>query len=230
MLRGGMVVKGVALRRGIRSCRCGAPRRFSVQPLRPAHTVVHAADNLGPSTTAACSAELELENARARRHRWQQQLQQQWQPAGQPQWAQIKLHQRAKRLQAQSRPEAALAILHKGLQRFPCDTHLISLAASLESKLGNAQGAQRLLDNALQQQPENAALLLTAAMVHARSGKPEAARRYFAAAHEADPSSAAVLQVRGSRHVSVEGEHIAHECAASTHRTCSLERNRVLAW
>ena len=51
-----------------------------MQPLRQAHAVVHAAGNdeveLGPSTSAT----------------WQA-LQQQWQPGGQLQWAQIKLHQ-----------------------------------------------------------------------------------------------------------------------------------------
>lgn len=49
---------------------------------------------------------------------------------------QVHIHRRAKAAQSNGRPWDALALLHLHLPSYPHDTHLISLAVSLEAKLG----------------------------------------------------------------------------------------------
>jgi hypothetical protein len=53
---------------------------------------------------------------------------------------QVHIHRRAKSAQSHGRPWDALNLLHEHLPSYPQDTHLISLAASIEAKLGVKSG------------------------------------------------------------------------------------------
>jgi tetratricopeptide (TPR) repeat protein len=140
---------------------------------------------------------------------------------------QVEIHRRAKAAQSQGKRHAALLILHAGLARFPHDTHLLSLAASLEAKSGNRAAAEGLLRVGLRVQPGHLALLTTAARLHAGAGEFDAAREMFRAAHEANPQQAPVLQVRRVHACAARGPH-AHPCthavARCLHPACILTR------
>ena len=53
---------------------------------------------------------------------------------------QVHIHRRAKAAQSNGRPWDALSLLHLHLPNYPYDTHLISLAVSLEARLGVKSG------------------------------------------------------------------------------------------
>ncbi len=108
---------------------------------------------------------------------------------------QVQIHRRAKAARAHGQPEAALSILYNGLAQYPEDRHFISLAASIESKLGNHAKAEQLLQAGLQRHPKHLAFLTAAGTMHARAGDFEQARRCFEKARQANPEAATVLQV-----------------------------------
>ena len=110
---------------------------------------------------------------------------------------QVQIHGAAKALQGQGKLQEALSELYRGLTLHPDDLHFLSLAASIELKVGNLRRASRLLADGLRRHPMHAALLATSGLLHARRGELESARARFRAVQESSPSKAApVLQVR----------------------------------
>ncbi|GAX76729.1 hypothetical protein CEUSTIGMA_g4176.t1 [Chlamydomonas eustigma] len=97
---------------------------------------------------------------------------------------QVLIHRRAKTAQVQGKLHEALSILHKGLELYPEDLHFISLAASLESKVGNHAHALHMLNEALRKHKNHTALLATAGVVHSRMGKAAEAKEYFRRAQQ----------------------------------------------
>ena len=111
---------------------------------------------------------------------------------------QVQLHREAKLLQGQGKLQASLSVLYQGLSLYPEDMHMLSLAASLELKLGNLQRAEKLLRDGLRRLPMHASLLAVSGLLHARMGRLDLARKLFQTAHDQNPSRAAtVLQVGG---------------------------------
>lgn len=110
---------------------------------------------------------------------------------------QIKLHRQAKGLQSQGKLEGALSVLYQGLSLFPHDMHMLSLAASMELKIGNVNRAEKLLQEGLQHAPMHSTLLVVSGLLHACRGSLDEARECFQLAHDREPPKAAtVLQVR----------------------------------